>query len=148
MIRLYTKHIMTSIQKITQILTLFMLLLTGCRSASTDVYMAQLKSRDAGFEEALNTDNLTYEDGCLFAGSGDQRTLIVWQSGYSNIEQDDNLIVVDRLGRQVAMVGEVLYMGGGYSNAVDDAELKAPIPSTCKTEEIFRMGEFLAEEYR
>ena len=139
---------MTIMQTFTLILILFLLLLVSCTSASDDVYMAQLKSHDTSYEEALNNDILTFEDGCLFAGSGDQRTLIVWQPGYSPVEQDGNVIVVDRLGRQVAAVGEVLYMGGGFSSSFDDSEVEAPIPATCQTSEIFRMGEFLPDEYR
>ena len=115
---------------------------------ANDVYMAQLKIPDMGSMTALNNDILTLEDGCLFAGSGDERTLIVWQPGYFPVEQDGAIVIVDTDGKQIAAVGDMLYMGGGYVGAAREGELLAPVPEVCQTDGSYRMGGFLPEEYR
>ena len=115
---------------------------------ANDIYMAQLKIPDLMFMQALNNATLSLEDGCLFAGSGDERILIVWQPGHFATEQAGNIVIVDLDGETVAAVGEMLYMGGGFVGVANDNELIAPVPTVCQTEDSFRMGSFLPEEYR
>lgn len=109
-----------------------------------NVYMAKLIIPDMAHMQALNNDVLTVRDGCLFAGDA----LIIWQPGYFPVEQDERIVIVNEHNKVVATEGETLYLGGGFTPRPTDDALVEPIPAACDAPEIFRMGDFLPDEYR
>ena len=113
-----------------------------------DVFMPQLKQRDVVFMDALLIGELVVEDGCLRVQDSytEEHTLVIWQADYYLTDNAGILEILDEAGTVRARVGEIVYMGGGEQRAVDDAELRQPIPDECGGP-YWRMGEFLPEEY-
>jgi hypothetical protein len=105
-----------------------------------DVFMAQLKVRDAFFMGALLTAELVVENGCLQAQTEHGLHLIIWQADYFLTQRDGRIHVLDEKGDVVATVGETFSMGGGEIPAVAEVELRAPIPEACAGGPHWRMG--------
>lgn len=112
-----------------------------------DVFMAQLQQRDVAFMEALLIGDLMVQDGCLRINSENESHLVIWQADYFLTDNDGVLEILDETGAVVARVGEMVYMGGGEQRAVNDAELRQPVPEACSSGPYWRMGQFLPEEY-
>lgn len=113
-----------------------------------DVFMPQLKQRDVAFMTALLIGNLVVEDGCLRIRdvyTGESR-LIIWQADYYLTVNDGVLAILDETGAVVAQVGGRVYLGGGEQRAVNESEMRQPLPESCGGP-YWRMGGFLPEEY-
>jgi hypothetical protein len=111
-----------------------------------EVLMPQLKQRDVAFMEALIIGELVVENGCLRIRGENENYLVIWQADYFLTDNSGILEILDETGIVVARVGEMVYMGGGVQRAVDDAELRQPVPEPCGGP-YWRMGGFLPEEY-
>lgn len=114
----------------------------------SDVYLAQLELPSLSFMEALLNDPLLIEDGCVFAGTSENRQLIIWQPGYFVHDAGDIIEILDQDGKTVAVEGQPLYLGGGEGRLRDDLNLLGSIPDRCRTDRVWYMGKFLPEEYR
>jgi hypothetical protein len=110
------------------------------------VFMPQLKQRDAAFMEALLVGNLVVEDGCLRVRSENDSYLVIWQADYFPTDNHGTVEILDETGKVVARVDGMIYLGGGEQRAVDDNELRHPIPEACGGP-YWRMGEFVPQEY-
>jgi hypothetical protein len=111
-----------------------------------DLFMAQLKQRDAMFMAALLVGELRVEDGCLRVRTARDSLLIIWQADYYLTNNNGLLEILDETGAPVAQVGEAVYMGGGGQPEIQLAELREPLPIACGGP-YWRMGGFLPEEY-
>jgi len=113
------------------------------------IYFPQLKTRSTSFMEALLIGRLAVENGCLLAyqEGSDQPITIVWQTDYFLNNYDDSIEMLDREGKVVAHVGEMIYLGGGHVGSIDSDQLQVPIPDNCSGSPLWLMGEFLPEEY-
>jgi len=109
-----------------------------------EVFMAQLKQRDAAFMEALLSGKLVIDNGCLRVQNDNESYLVIWQADYFLTDNDGVLEILDETGTAVAEVGEIVYMGGGEQAGVRDAELRQPVPEPCGGP-YWRMGQFLPE---
>ena len=110
------------------------------------VFMPQLKQRDAVFMEALLIGELVVQDGCLRINNENGSTLIIWQADYYLTDNNSILAILDEKGTVVAQIGEIVYMGGGEQPAVNEVEMRQPIPKQCSGP-YWRMGKILPEEY-
>ncbi|MBE9524594.1 MAG: hypothetical protein IMY76_05810 [Chloroflexi bacterium] len=112
-----------------------------------NVFMPQLKQRDAIFLEALLSGELVVEDGCLRIRNNDtdESRLIIWQADYFLTDNEGTLEILNETGAVVAQVGEMVYMGGGEV-PIDASVLREPIPEQCRGP-YWLMGEFLPDEY-
>ena len=116
-----------------------------------NIYMAQNALPSLAFMEVLLEANLIIENNCLVAQyphAPEETLLIIWQPGYFVHDGDGRIEILDQSGTVVAAEGEKLYMGGGEGALLDDQSLMAPVPETCRTNNVWYMGEFLPEEYR
>ncbi len=111
-----------------------------------DVFMPQLKQRDAAFMEALLVGELVVDEGCLRVASENESYLVIWQADYFLTDNNGRLEILDESGAVIAHGEETIYMGGGEQPTVDDAELRQPVPEQCGGP-YWRMGQFLPEEY-
>ena len=111
-----------------------------------DVFMPQLKQRDAVFMDALLIGELVVEDSCLRVRSEGANYLVIWQADYFLTDNDGVWEILDETGAVAARVGETVYMGGGETSWVDEPYLRDPIPASCGGP-YWRMGSFLPEEY-
>ena len=113
------------------------------------IYFPQLKTRSTSFMEALLIGRLEVESGCLLAyqEGSDQPITIVWQTDYFLHNNDSSFEILDREGKVVARVGEVIYLGGGEVGGIEDDHLQAPMPEYCNSSPLWLMGEFLPGEY-
>jgi hypothetical protein len=113
------------------------------------IYFPQLKTRSTSFMEALMIGTLEVENGCLQVTQegNDQRMVIVWQTDYFLNNNEGSIEMLDRDGKVVARVGEMIYLGGGEIRSIDPDQLQAPIPEHCSGTPIWLMGEFLPKEY-
>ena len=113
------------------------------------IYFPQLKTRSASFMAALLIGRLEVENGCLqvYQEESDQRIVIVWQTDYFLNNNDGSIEMLDREGKVVARVGEMIYLGGGEVGSIDSDHLQAPISEHCSDSPFWLMGEFLPEEY-
>lgn len=113
-----------------------------------EVFMPQLKQRDAAFMTALLIGDLVVEEGCLRIRdiyTGESR-LVIWQADYFLTDNDGVLTIRDETGAVMAQVGERVFLGGGEQSTVNEAELRQPLPASCAGP-YWRMGNFLPEEY-
>ncbi|MFN2125716.1 MAG: hypothetical protein ACK2UP_19655 [Candidatus Promineifilaceae bacterium] len=110
------------------------------------VFMPQLKQRDVVFMEALIVGKLVVEDGCLRVRSENDSHLVIWQADYFLTGNHNTLEILDETGAAVARIGDMIYLGGGEQNAVDDNDLRKPVPETCDGP-YWRMGELLPDAY-
>lgn len=113
-----------------------------------NVFMAQLKQRDAVFLTALLIGDLVVKEGCLRIEdvySGESH-LVIWQADYFLSNEQGNLVILDETGTVVAQVGERVYLGGAGQSTINEAELRQPLPDSCDGP-YWRMGQFLPEEY-
>lgn len=115
----------------------------------SSIYFPQLKARSTSFMEALLIGRLEVENGCMLAyqEGGDQPITIVWQADYFLHNNEGSIEMLDREGKVVARVGEMIYLGGGEVGTIDPDYLQAPIPERCSSSPLWLMGEFLPEEY-
>jgi hypothetical protein len=99
--------------------------------------------------EALLIGRLEVENGCLLAyqEGSDQPITIVWQTDYFLHNNEGSIEMLDREGKVVAWVGEMIYLGGGEVGNINSDQLQAPIPEHCSSSPLWLMGEFLPEEY-
>jgi len=111
-----------------------------------DVFMPQLKQRDASYMAALIIGELIVQDGCLRILSEGESTLVIWQADYFLTDNNGLLQVLDETAEVVAQVGETIYLGGGEQSTIQANELREPIPELCGGP-YWRMGEFLPEEF-
>jgi hypothetical protein len=113
------------------------------------IYFPQLKARSPSFMEALLIGRLEVENGCLLAyqAESNQPITIIWQTDYFLHNNDGSIEMLDREGKVVARVGEMIYLGGGQVGSINPDQLQAPIPDHCAPSSIWLMGEFLPEEY-
>jgi hypothetical protein len=111
-----------------------------------DLFMPQLKLRDVAFMEALLIGELVVEDGCLRVRGDNENYLVIWQADYFLTNNKGTVKILDETGAAAARVGKMVYLGGGEQSAVDNAELRQPIPEQCSGS-YWRMGEFLPKEY-
>jgi hypothetical protein len=112
------------------------------------VFMPQLKQRDTAFMTALLIGELVVEEGCLRIRdiyTGESR-LVIWQADYFLTDNDGVLAILDETGAVAAQVGERVFLGGGEQPALNEAELRQPLPDSCNGP-YWRMGNFLPEEY-
>lgn len=109
----------------------------------------QLKTRSASFMEALLIGTLEVENGCLQVRQevNDQPITVVWQTDYFLHDNDGSIEILDREGKAVARVGEMIYLGGGEVGGLEDDHLQTPMPEHCSSSPLWLMGEFLPEEY-
>ena len=113
------------------------------------IYFPQLKSRSTSFMEALLIGRLVVENGCLqaFQEESNQSYTIVWQTDYFLHNNDGSIEMLDRDGKVVAWVGEMIYLGGGHVGSIKSDQLQAPIPERCSGLPLWLMGEFVPDEY-
>jgi hypothetical protein len=113
------------------------------------IYFPQLKTRSTSFMEALLIGRLEVENGCLLAyqEGSDQPITIVWQTDYFLHNNEGSIEMLDREGKVVGAVGEMIYLGGGEVGNINSDQLQAPIPERCSSSPLWLMGEFLPEEY-
>jgi hypothetical protein len=113
------------------------------------IYFPQLKTRSTSFMAALLIGRLEVENGCLLAyqEGSDQPITIVWQTDYFLHNNEGSIEMLDREGKVVARVGEMIYLGGGEVGNINSDQLQAPIPERCSSSPLWLMGEFLPEEY-
>ena len=99
--------------------------------------------------EALLIGRLEVENGCLLAyqEGSEQPITIVWQTDYFLHNNEGSIEMLDREGKVVTRVGEMIYLGGGEVGSIDSDHLQAPIPEHCSSSPLWLMGEFLPEEY-
>ena len=99
--------------------------------------------------EALLIGRLVVENGCLqaFQEESNQSFTIVWQTDYFLHNNDGSIEMLDREGKVVARVGEMIYLGGGQVGKIGSDQLQEPIPEHCSGPPLWLMGEFLPEEY-
>jgi len=110
------------------------------------IFMPQLKQRDVAFMEALLVGKLVVEDGCLSVRSENDSYLVIWQADYFLTYSHNTVEILDETGTAVARVGDLIYLGGGEQGAVDENELRQPIPETCDGP-YWRMGESVPDEF-
>lgn len=119
------------------------------RTPVPDIFMAQKRFPSLVSMEALLSENLLVEDGCLFAEMANGRLLIIWEPGYfAHLGENGRLQILNEAGDVVAEEGLPLYMGGGEGQPPDANILVAPIPEACRSSHVWYMGEFLPAEYR
>lgn len=112
------------------------------------VFMPQLKQRDDAFMTALLIGDLVVEAGCLRIRdiyTGESR-LVIWQADYFLTDNNGVLAILDETGAVAAQVGERVFLGGGEQPALNETELRQPLPDSCGGP-YWRMGNFLPEEY-
>jgi hypothetical protein len=85
---------------------------------------------------ALGGGTLVVHDGCLaVAGRSPRPIYVLWPDGYSLVyRQDEEPILIDPVGRQVARLGDEVSLGGGFVELehADPATIGG-IPAACKT---------------
>lgn len=113
------------------------------------IFFPQLKMRSTSFMEALLIGRLEVKDGCLvvYQEGNDDRITVVWQTDYFLHNNLGQIEMLNREGKVVAHVGEMIYLGGGNVGQVNSDQLLKPIPDHCASTPLWLMGEFLPEEF-
>lgn len=98
-----------------------------------NVVVPQLRARSNAMMQALMRGTLTLRDGCLRVVGEEPGHLIIWQTDYFVSRNGEELEVLDREGKVVARVGDVVNLGGGNVPLSDQlkGQLKAPVPEKC-----------------
>lgn len=87
----------------------------------------------AGFEMAgLARGPLTIESGCIRLGEGADSHLIVWPSSAQHRREGDRIVIRDRRSGNAVAVGDMIEMGGGESQDLNQAHLTGPVPAACR----------------
>jgi hypothetical protein len=85
---------------------------------------------------ALGGGRLVVHDGCLaVAGRSPRPIYVLWPDGYSLVYRlDEEPVLIDPVGRQVARLGDEVQLGGGFVE-LEHAETATigGIPAACKT---------------
>jgi hypothetical protein len=86
---------------------------------------------------ALGGGRLVVHDGCLaVAGRSPRAIYVLWPDGYSLVyRQDEEPVLIDPVGRQVARLGEEVTLGGGFVE-LEHAETATigGIPYACRAD--------------
>ncbi|HUF59762.1 MAG TPA: hypothetical protein VMR89_09810 [Actinomycetota bacterium] len=85
---------------------------------------------------ALGGGRLVIHDGCLaVAGRSPRPIYVLWPDGYSLVyRQQEEPVLIDPVGREVARLGDEVSLGGGYvPRAYADEATIGGLPDACRT---------------
>ncbi|RLD07918.1 MAG: hypothetical protein DRI56_06190 [Chloroflexota bacterium] len=111
----------------------------------TEIYFPKAAGKCTGIREvmeALLIGKLELHDKCLYAAnpSSEWRILLIWPACFEIREENKQIVVYNRTGEEVAIVGKLVVMGGGEVSRLSE-EMLATLPKECRESPYWIVGE-------
>lgn len=140
---LYERVVLSAVAALT--LSLLVACASGSSVAPEGIFLPRLTGEPPRFGAAAIEGTVVEDRGCLelidlylsaeFASpSPDAVALILWPDGSTATRRDDGALSVDAPDLPSAVSGQRLFVGGGFTSSLADAEqmIGEPIPVACR----------------